>query len=85
MELDPKTLKINVKPCGTQGCAMGELPIVFPKDWVYPEPSFCVEGDRIVVNLPSAPELVDGDSWNNNLSRGGSYPNLPPKEYSGRY
>jgi len=28
--IDPKTLTIKASGCGTSGCAMGELPIIFP-------------------------------------------------------
>jgi len=32
LKIDPETETI----CGTRGCAIGELPHVFPQDWVYP-------------------------------------------------
>lgn len=55
--------KIKVKPgsCGTAGCAMGELPFCFPKDWKYPEPEIDVCGDEIVVTNNLQPQRVGGN------------------------
>lgn len=57
-QMELKEGKVTVRPCGTSGCAMGELPILFPKDWEYPEPEVLgIDSDGYVeVDLPAEPE-----------------------------
>lgn len=68
-EVDPKTLKVAAKPCGTNGCAMGELPIVFPKDWAYPDPDIDYTDGVLNITVAQTPEYIRGDTPRHEFSQ----------------